>query len=293
MIISKSIRYFRDKVRIEKREHTKAAHKIQFYNNAKIDGLVESYAMGNPSRPTEAMLFADLAVLNKPEVYKNYNRIINSKYTKADNINNILLKKKADGELNRVVELEVERIAKNMDYVESILKRWEVPLNEYNKRLDEQADRSLAKRQEIIRSVAIQANELVASEGLNIPQGYSYRNLDSIAESLIRSSKKVAEHEKILEINKKYTDEGKSAPYVEKVWIHTGEAPTGVTRHMSNHGQHRSIEATFLIQNDDNGDLDEMMHPLDPNGSPSNAMYCYCDVDYRTTDNSTLFPLDL
>ena len=56
------------------------------YNNQCVDKLVENFnETGEQNKIPQSVLWAELNVLNKPEVYKNYNRIINSKYTSNSN----------------------------------------------------------------------------------------------------------------------------------------------------------------------------------------------------------------
>ena len=283
-MIRKSKKYFQDKVRIDKAVNKKTAYKIQAYNNYKIDELVKAYNNDEPIvKQSSSMLSVDLAILNKPEVFKNYNHIINSKYTSDDAINKILTKNKANKDLERIVEAEVNRISKNLEYAEQILKKYEVPQKMYEEYKAKQANKSLANRQQILKDVAIQANELLVSEGLNIPSNvFSYRNLDATAENLLRQSQMASKHEEINQINDNYINEGKDAVYNSKEWIWTGEGKT--TRHASNDHQVRKVNEPFIITNDETLEIDELMYPSDPAGSPSNTFICYCDVEYLTGD---------
>lgn len=279
--MQKSQAYFNNKAKIDKAFHRKTAYKIQFYNNNKIDEMVKNFdTSGVSSKPAPAMLYAELYILNKPEVYKNYNRIINSKFTSNDNFFKILVQNKAQKNLNSIVEAEVERISKNLDYVEQVLKKYEVPTKEYEKLVKQQAENSLANRRKILEDVTIKANDLLVSEGLNIPSVYSYRDLETSAQSLLRESQMTAGYEEAKAINDNYIDNGKDAIYNSKVWIHTHGGET--TRHMSNHMQRVRFDEPFIVVNDKTLDIDEMMYPCDPAGSPSNSYICYCEVEYES-----------
>ena len=274
------MKYFQEKVRIDKAKTKSVAYKIQFFNNGQIDDYVKSFNDGNPEKPTDAMLWAELAILNKPEVYRNYNRIINSKYTSNDNLNKMLIRNKANKDLNRIVEAELERIVKNLNYVEQVLSKYEVPQKEYEKLIRQQKESSLANRRQILEKVAIQANNLLVSEGLNIPSHvFTYRDLEGTARSMIRSSQMQSKFEEIKSINDNYRNEGKSDVYTEKVWIHTHGGKT--TRHMSNHMQTVNIDEPFIVVNDATLEIDEMMYPMDPAGSPGNAYCCWCEMDFK------------
>lgn len=278
--------YYQKKALIDIRKHKKTAYKIQMYNNGCVDELVENFDdAGEQVKKSSAMLWSELYILNKPEVYKNYNRIMNSKYTSNSNFQKLILKNKANADLNRIVEAEVERISKNLDYVEEVMKKYEIPSDEYKKLVKQQSQKSLANRQKILNELAIKKNELLVSEGINIPSNvFSYRDLETTAQSLVRQSQMTSEHERILAINKKAVEDGKDEIYTHKVWIHTGAGET--TRHMSNHMQKVLIDEPFIVVNDKTLDIDEMMYPCDPAGSPSNAYICYCECAYENEDGT-------
>lgn len=279
--MQKSQAYFNNKAKIDKAFHRKTAYKIQFYNNQLVDKYVERYNdAGESSKPVSAVIYAELSILNKPEVYKNYNRIINSKFTSNDNFFKMLVRNKAQKNLNSIVEAEVERISKNLDYVEKVLQTYEIPTKQYQKLVNQQAEKSLANRRQILEQVAIKNNDLLVSEGLNIPSNvFSYRDLELTAQSLLRESQMTAGFEEARSINQHYLDEGKDAIYNSKVWIHTHGGKT--TRHMSNHMQRVRFDEPFIVVNDTTLEIDEMMYPCDPAGSASNAFICYCEVEYE------------
>lgn len=244
----------------------------------KVDEYVEDYNKGLAVKPSPAILWSELAVLNKPSVYKNYQRIINSPYTNNDAFFQMLVKNKANQDLNRIVEVEVERISKNLDYVEQVMGKYDIPKKAYENALKQQASKSLANRQEILRQVAIQQNDLLVSEGLNIPSHvFSYRNLETTAESLMRQSQMTSQFELYSNINQEYEENGKDKPYTMKKWIWTGAGET--TRHESNNMQEVAFDDYFVVVNDKTLDVDMLMHPSDPNGSPSNVYICYCEME--------------
>lgn len=279
MTIHKSINYFQKKATIDKAFHEKTAKKIQVYANKKVDELVENFNdAGAMNTVSPAILIAELSILNKPEVFKNYNKIINSPYTSNDNLNKMLINNKAKKDLDNVVKSQVERISKNLDYVNQVMRTYEIPQQEYKRLLNEQANKSVANRQKILKEVAIKSNDLLVSEGLNIPSAYTYRDLELTAQSLLRQSQMTAGFEEKEQINQNYLDNGKNEVYTHKQWIHTHGGAT--TRHESNHMQKVPFDEPFIVVNDATLEIDEMMYPCDPAGSFSNAWICYCEVDY-------------
>ena len=272
-------KYLINKSQNNKRIAKRTAYKIQQYNNFVIDDYVKSVDDGNPQKPSEAMLWVDLAVLNKPSVYKNYQKIITSKYTSNDAFHKMLIRNKAQKDLNRVVESQVERIAKNVDFVESTLKNFEMPLNEYHRMLDEQKNRSVANRRKVMEEVAVARGDILASEGLNIPSSYTYRDLDVLSEQLLRESQSASEWEEVQSMNEESEAQGKGARYTQKKWVWTGAGKT--TRHSEMESYPViDLDSTFQVVDENTDTLDEMLYPRDTNGSFENVAGCVCEIEY-------------
>ena len=94
----------------------------------------------------------------------------------------------------------------------------------------------------------------------------------------MRQSHMQSEFEEKKQINDNYVNNGKSEVYTKKKWVWTGEGQT--TRHESNNMQERRFDELFIVVNDVTLDVDEIMHPSDPDGSASNCYICYCECDY-------------
>ena len=244
-----------------------------------IDDYVKSVDDGNPSKPTNAMLWADLSVLNKPTVYRNYQKIINSKYTSNDAFHKMLIRNKAEKDLNRIVESQVNRVAKNVDFVEATLKNYEIPVKEYHRMLDEQKNRSVANRKQILEDVAKAREDIMRSEGLNIPSSYSYRDLDALSEQLITQSQSASEWEEAVAMNEEAEANGKSPVFSQKKWVWTGEGKT--TRHYEmNSYPTINFDDTFQVVDENTDTVDEMLYPRDLNGSIENVAGCVCEIEY-------------
>lgn len=272
--MNKTRQYYQRKISIDKRVNKDAAYKIQFYNNGVIDDYVASYD-NHPRKPSDGELWSDIATIMKPYVYKNYQRIINSPYTSNANFNKVLLRNQANNDLNNISEVLVERVSKNLNYVEQVLRSYEVTTSEYQKLVDAQKNRSMASRQQVLKDLAYQSNQLLVNEGLNIPSAYSYRNPDILAESLGRQSQMKTNRELHLAENQESRENGEGDKYTKHRWIWTGIGAT--TRHASNHLQERRIDEPYVILNDVTLDIDELMYPCDPSGGPSNTYICYCE----------------
>ena len=267
-------KYWERKSLIEKRQNRLAAYYIQVYNNNIVDKYIEDWTNDEDiARPTQAMLYADLYVLNKPEVYEQYNRIVNSKYTSDLAIDEMLIKNKAEARLNTVVESELERISKNLDYTEKVLSTHELNLKEYQKIA--KRENKTANRKNIMERSVKDLDFMRNQFGINIPSNvFTYRDLDITAEALNRQTQMNATWEEYDAINQEARANGLPDVYTEKEWIWTNEGQT--TRHSSNDGQVVDFYDYFQCIHDVTGDVEPLMYPSDPNGSFENTWICYC-----------------
>ena len=269
-------KYWINKSLIEKRENKNAAYKIQIYNNRVIDKFIEDFSNNEiAAKPSQATLYSDLWVLNKPHVNKQYQRILNSKYTSDKSVFQMLIKNKANSRLTTVVEAELERINKNLDYTEKILKTHEINLKQYQKIANRES--KIANRKNIMERSVKDIDFVRSKFGVNIqPNVFSYRDLEPLSEALNRQTQMSASWEECEAINVEARNNGQNDIYTQKEWIWTGEGKT--TRHQSNDGQIVGFYDTFTIVNDATGDVDNLMYPCDPNGSFSKAGICYCQL---------------
>lgn len=267
-------KYWENKSFIEKRQNRLSAYYIQVYNNNVIDKFIEDYSNDETvAKPTQAMLYADLWLLNKPHIYKQYNRIINSKYTSNKALFEMLLKDKADSRLNTVVEAELDRINKNLAYTEKVLGTYELNFKEYQKIA--KREKEIANRKNIMDRCVKDIDALRSQLGINIvPNVFSYRDLDITAEALNRQTQMAATWEEYDAINQEARLNGKPDVYTEKEWIWTNEGQT--TRHSSNDGQIVGFYDNFQCMHDVTGEVEPLMYPSDPNGSFENTWICYC-----------------
>lgn len=267
-------KYWERKSLIEKRQNQLSAYYIQVYNNNVIDKFIEDWTNDETiAKPTQAMLYGELYVLNKPHVYKQYNRIINSKYTSNSALQHMLIKNKADARLNTIVEAELDRINKNLDYTEKVLKTYELNLKEYQKIA--KREKATANRKNIMQRSIKDVDFMSSKFRINIqPNVFTYRDLDITAEALNRQTQMGASFDEYDAINQEAKSQGLPERYTQKEWIWTNEGMT--TRHSSNDGQIVDFDEPFQCMHDVTGEIEPLMYPSDPNGSFENTWICYC-----------------
>ena len=272
--------YFINKANINRFNNQQVAYQIQVYNDNLIDDLVlnyDNYNYVNSNSPS--MLFADLAVLNKPVVYANYNMLMNNPLINNDQLQLMLIRNKASKDLDAIVEKEVARISDNVKYVEQVLNKYNIPTDFYEKQIRKQTMKTgRINRKQLLEQLLVRTDEINRSEGLNIPKPFNYRNPDVMAENLLREQKMTSENSSILELNRLNRANGDGDLYTRKEWVWTGRGQT--TRHRSNDGQVVNVNDKFLVRNDKSGVLDYMDFPHDPLGSWANSGICYCECRY-------------
>ena len=267
-------KYWERKSLIEKQQNQRSAYYIQVYNNNVIDKFIEDWSNDETvARPTQSMLYGELYVLNKPTVYKQYNRIINSKYTSNSALQHMLIRNKADARLNSIVEAELDRINKNLDYTEKVLGKYELNLKEYQKIA--KRENIIANRKSIMEKSVKDLDFIRNQFGINIqPNVFTYKDLDTTAEALNRQTQMNATWEEYDAINQEARSKGLPDVYTQKEWIWTNEGMT--TRHSANDGQVVDFNEPFQCIHDVTGEVEPLMYPSDPNGSFENTWICYC-----------------
>lgn len=272
--------YYIHKANIDKRNNLRFSKKILKYNNSLIDYFVNDFSERHEFLSKIFLLtliMAALDELNRPYTYSQYNTLTKNKYTSNDHLTLHNIRLMAENRLREVVKLQSERILANVDYVKNVLKYNIIDAKEYNLAVDKEP--TMANRLDVMRNIQDGKDKLLAN-GINVPgHVFSYRNPDILAESLARQTQMMTSFEKIKLINQKYKKDGKTIPYTEKTWIWTGEGKT--TRHEINHGQTVGLNDRFTIINEANGEVDYLLYPSDPTGSPSNTYICYCEAYYH------------
>lgn len=284
--------YIKQKAEYNRANNKRVGVQVKGFQDNIIDDMV-----ANPYRyelVTDAVLYTSLESAIKPAVYKNYKALIDSPYIKNDSVQEMLILNKANKDAARIVEAELAQMKSNLNYVENVLNKYEVLNSEYKKAL---TSNKLANRKQLLESV-IKSKDSVNSlntrlreagtsmyPNLRIPDtpmyftSQRYYDLDFFSEKLLRENRMSSAYEIMEEENRLAEENGYDAPHTEKIWVWTGIGKT--TRHESNDGQTVPFDDYFTIINDSTGDVDEMLHPCDPNGSPSNSAVCYCELETR------------
>lgn len=252
--------------------------KVKALQDSIIDNIVEN--QNRYEVPLDSVLYASLEGAIKPVVYNNYKTLIDSHYIKNDSVQEMLILNKANKDTARIVEVELAQMKSNLKYVENVLNRYDIVNSEYKKVLNETG--KLSNRKQVLEAVSKNistANNMATSPTMNIPRIQPYYDLDFVSEKLLRENRMSSSYESMEEINRVAEENGEDPIYTKKTWVWTNLGKT--TRHESNDGQTVDFDDYFTIINDSTGDVDEMLYPCDPNGSPSNSAVCYCELETK------------
>lgn len=257
-----------------KRRNLKATWLVDIYVNSWIDDYIMTHNDEKGSSWSQQQTLANgLMQLNKDVVYKNYAKIMNSRYVDNNAIEKLILKNQANEEALLITNKQLERINKNIKAIDDVMNRYEVKIDKY-KKLSEKYPKRMSRKGIITES--IDNLNIMRTAGMNIrPNVFGYKELSHLTESLYRQS----------EMQSKYEYSLKNDEYKSKIWVWTGSGKT--TRHQSNDGKTVGVDDLFEIVNDATGDVDMMRFPMDPNASFSNAGICYCEMEFSKEEPPT------
>lgn len=267
--------YLIKKAKYNRANNKRVGLKVKAFQDSIIDDIVS-----DPNRyeiPSDSVLYAGLESAIKPNVVNNYKGLLDSPYIKDNSVQEMLILNKANKDTARIVEAELAQMKSNLKYVENVLNRYDIVNSEYKKVLNETG--KLSNRKKVLEAVSKNistANNMATSPTMNIPRIQPYYDLDFVSEKLLRENRMTSSYESMEEINRVAEESGEDPVYTKKTWVWTGTGKT--TRHESNDGQTVDFDDYFTIINDSTGDVDEMLYPCDPNGSPSNSAICYCEM---------------
>lgn len=269
-------KYYQSKKDIDKYNNKGVVKQIDIYANTVVDEYVIN--RGNPNKNIDSrQIKNDLKQINKAKVDKEYNKIIKDKRTSNELPFQIYIQRLANDQAGKISGAQYDRLMKNLNAVEKTLTAYNFNLEEYKKlRMKHPQTDS---RRGLINQCIMDRNVLTSS-GLNIqPHVYGYRELSPLTEGLHRRLQNEAGRDLAKYQNEMARRLGVEEPNKWKTWIWTGRGDT--TRHESNDGQTVLFDEPFIIENDDTGEIDEMMYPLDPTVTSGNGWICYCEVHYH------------
>ena len=267
------VNILKNQARKDKLANTRIAKRVDVYTNTVVNNyILNSAEYGLDYLPTG--VYNGLLMLNKDKLDKEYSKIIRNKKTTDSLYYQVTVQRMANDKAIHITDEQFKRLQSNLKSVERVLRNYEVNIDKY-KKLNANTPKSSSRRG--IIDASIEDLNIIRSHGTNIrPNVFGYRELTPMTETLHRQSQ--------IEVNKELALAQNENPNNDinnqyKSWIWTGIGKT--TRHETNHMQTVPIDEYFTIENSNDGQVDEMMEPLDPNVHSSNTGICYCTVAYH------------
>lgn len=253
--------------------------RIQEYNNNIIDEKVNALANDEEYAPEWFDVLTTLFKYMAPLVMSKYLRIINSPYIDTNAIQKVWIKNTARNVTTEISKIQMERISKNLDYIEKAVSKAEIDIKNYN---------NMAKSFPKLDRVTILADALKSGK-LFTGKELSYRQLDQMSKSLNKYAENKATQEKWEIANQQAINDGFDHVKPYKIWLWSGLKDT---RHSGMDETVIPINEHFIVFNEVNGDVDNLMFPHDINNDTnncSNICNCGCDYDFLTQEEAEVY----
>lgn len=261
--------------------------RIQFVNNDLVDKLVLGHSENYDPFTVDNIGYM-INMVNQPATTSDLQRILgHSLVTRS--LESEVEARRVIGEVSdSLTKLEVERVVKNLDYVENVLETQNIAIEKYEA-LIEKLPRQVS-RKEVLERCITSEKELPASKrqawlernlerGASYNKEYSYRELNQLSRDLERYKTNRLDYETALMENRQADREGYDRVNTEKTWIWS---QLDKTRHSNMDGETVDFAEKFEVVNEITGDTDYMRFPQDVENDTSNCSnVCNCQCSYE------------
>ena len=233
---------------------------LYHYNEVNIDEY------GTPAYKEE-VLMSQIGRANFLATYKDMSRLLDRSIVTQNNITRMEKYNASKKISDRITKVEVERINKNLQYVEKVLNESEINITQYKDLIQKLPTQ--VSRQELLQRAEMEGKNYMGRE-------YSYKELKNLSRDLERYKTAHLDYEKGMIENQQADREGLPKPNTTKTWIWSQMEKT---RHSQMDGQTVNFAEKFEVVNEVTGDTDFMRFPADSendNNNCSNVCNCGC-----------------
>lgn len=281
------------RVAVIQKAHHPVHMRIQLTNNRLVDKKILEW---------DDEIDTDLYDPYKPETITSeiigYNRLATSKDLQRVLKHSIVTRNlQTQSEVMKVINsvtdditmIEVERMIKNLNYVENVLTNANVDINKYET-LVEKLPQSTS-RKEVLERCILKNNELPANKrqafletalerGENYKgRQYTYKELNQLSRDLERYKTNRLDYETAIMENRQAHREGYSNVNQTKTWIWS---TLEKTRHEEMDGETIPLSSKFEVTNSQTGDVDYLLFPGDVANDHNNCSnICNCQCSYE------------
>lgn len=239
--------------------------KIITYNNKLVDEVVVNQANINLE-----VVNTNINTLFEPAVLKTYQAILKTDLVSSTLSNKIWLEGQAQ-QITSMVGIEyTERIGKNIEAVQKILQDVDVNISKYTEMTEKYPG---ADRLKIVEKCMEKEENWKGHQ-------YSYKELEQMNKGITKYIDNKALQDKYELNHDEALANGEDPAKTEKMWIWSGLENT---RHSGMDGETVPLKEKFIVENEVNGDIDELLFPGDFNNDRnacSNICNCQCGVEY-------------
>ncbi len=251
--------------------------RIQFIHNKAIDEFIYDYndeILDNPTSPyyKEEIFGADLLKQNLFSVNNQFDRLLENSIVTQNHIIRLEKLNASRNIANKITEVEIERINKNLQTIEKVLNDADFEIETY-KNLINKLPRQVSR---------IDILEKAIKDGKNYKgREYSYKELNQLSRDLERYRDNHSRYETGMIENRQANREGLASPNTRKIWIWSELEDT---RHHKMSGQTVRFTEKLEVVNDKTGDTDYLRFPHDlenDSNNGSNTINCACNYEIK------------
>ena len=260
------------RLQILKRANTPTSHRLQIINNKLVDrkilelnDIVEDDDIISAYSPDK--IATQVLSVNKIATNAYIKNALKKSIATEDQINRLLAKNASANVSKQLTEIEVERISKNLAYVEKTLQEADVNIELYRELVDK-LPRTVS-RQDILEKALETGQNYKGRE-------YSYKELNQLSNSLSRYKIHSLDYEMGKIENEEAQRRGYNSINQTKTWIWSNLEKT---RHEGMDGETVDYYEKFEVVNDVTGDIDYLRFPSDviyDHNNCSNICSCGC-----------------
>ena len=267
------------RIAVIQKAHIPLQIRLQRIMNQAIDEKVlhtyddwDEEVLNKPTVPaySQEVLLAEIGRQNLLATHQDMTRLLNRSIVNQNHITNMEKYNASKSISDKITKVEVERVNKNLKYIEKTLEEAELDIAKYKnlvKKLPKQVS-----RQEMLQKALVKGSNYKGKQ-------YSYKELRRLSMDLERYKTANMDYQVKMIENQQANREGLPTPNTTKTWIWS---TLERTRHEGMDGQTVRFTEKFEVVNDVTGQTDMLRFPADIENDHNNcANICNCACSYE------------
>lgn len=235
-----------------------------------LDDYDDDYHPSTTPPYKEEILTSQIGQLNKIATQQDFERLMQRSIVNQNHITKLEQYNASHKISDRITKIEVERINKNLEYIEKTLESADIDIQVY-KELVEKLPKQISRKDMLEKALTSGKNYM--------GREYSFKELSQLSRDLEKYKLHHIEYEKGLIENRQADREGLPAPNTTKTWIWS---QLERTRHQEMDGETVRFGEKFEVVNEVTGDIDMLRFPGDIENDTHNCSnICNCGCSYE------------